>query len=113
MSRFIVVLITISSEDAGATLAKALVSEKQCACVNIIPSIRSVYEWNGEMCEDKEALLIVKTTADKSAALIKRVKELHSYQTPEIICLPVSDGSDDYLDWVSRCVNPPSSDNKN
>ena len=100
MSKHMVVFITAPNEEEGARLAKALVEERLCACVNIMPRVRSIYRWEGEICDEPEVMMIAKSAATMAAAIVKRVKELHSYDVPEIICLPVATGSGEYLDWI-------------
>lgn len=99
---FVVVLCTAGQTEAEK-LAEALVTERLAACVNISP-VRSCYIWECRVCWDGEVLLIIKTTADLVEALKKRIMELHSYAVPEIIVLPIVDGSSAYLDWVSGSV---------
>lgn len=86
--------------DEAKELARALVEERLCACVNIVPKIDSFYWWDGKIEKDEEALLIVKTTRQKAEALIRYVKENHPYEIPEVITLPLSEGLPDYLNWV-------------
>ncbi len=99
---FVVVLCTAGTGEAEK-LAGVLVSERLAACVNAGP-VRSCYIWEGKLCWDGEVLLIIKTTADRVEALKKRVLQLHSYAVPEVIVLPIIDGSSAYLDWVSSAV---------
>ncbi len=102
MSDCVVVYITVSSESEGAKIARSLVEEKLAACVNIVPNVKSFYQWEGQLQEDKELLLIIKSRGKKMSGLIHRVNELHSYDVPEVICLPISNGSPDYLDWIKE-----------
>ncbi len=97
---YLVVLITASDEEEAVKIAQILVEEKLAACVNIVPKLRSIYIWDGEMEDETEALMLCKTRHDLFDTLQKRVKELHSYLLPEIIGLPVIAGSDDYLNWI-------------
>ena len=99
---FLVVYCTASPEEADA-LARALVQERLAACVNIAP-VRSCYIWEGMLNLDTEALLIIKTTREGFEPLKKRIAELHSYAVPEIIALPIAEGHQPYLDWLSRSV---------
>jgi len=99
-----VVFITAANEDQAAAIAKALVAEGLAACVNIVPAIRSIYTWKGEVCDDRETLLIAKTSAGRFAALADRVKSLHSYEVPEIIAIPITDGAQDYMGWLARTL---------
>jgi len=99
-----IVYITAPDQEEGAMIAKALVSEKLAACVNIVPSIRSIYMWKGEVCDEKEVLLIAKTTAQKFPALAQRVVSLHSYDIPEVIAAPIADGSIPYMEWIDEAL---------
>jgi len=101
-----VVLITVPDSGEASAIAKKLVEEKLAACVNIAPGIRSVYMWKGEICDEAEVLLIAKTVTEKAEALIDTVLRLHSYEVPEIICLPVTEGAKDYLGWIEQRLKP-------
>jgi len=96
----IVVIVTAPSEDLAVTIARALVETRLAACANIIKSIRSIYTWRGKTEDDTEVLMIVKTRRELFDLLKSKVKELHSYEVPEIIALPIIAGSDDYLKWL-------------
>jgi periplasmic divalent cation tolerance protein len=96
----IVVLITASSEDEAAKIARSLVESKLAGCVNIIKDIRSIYTWEGKVEDESEVLMIAKTQKALFNNLIKKVKELHSYTVPEIIAHPIVDGSEEYLKWL-------------
>ena len=98
----IVVLITASSTEEARKLGKTLVQEKFAACVNVIPEIISIFNWHGEVCEEGEVLMIVKTSGKKFSALEKKIKEEHSYEVPEIIALPIVAGSKEYLNWIQK-----------
>lgn len=96
----VVVLVTTRDEDEGVALARALVEKRVAACVNVIPIIQSVYEWEGKVRQGSECLMIIKSTTDVFDALETTVKSLHSYSVPEIIALPIARGSQEYLSWV-------------
>ena len=96
----VVVFITAPTDEEAALIAKSLVESKLAACVNIIRSIRSIYLWQGKIEDDTEVLMIVKTRKELFEQLSSRVKELHSYDVPEIIALPIITGSEDYLKWL-------------
>jgi len=96
----IVVFITASSEEEAAKIAKALVESQLAGCVNIIKNIRSIYSWQGKIEDEPEVLMIAKTQKHLFDSLMKKVKELHSYTVPEIIALPIVEGSEDYLNWL-------------
>ena len=104
MSDFLVVYITASRENA-VDLASALVDEKLAACVNRIPGVESTYTWEGKVERDTEDLLIVKTRADLLDQLKERVQALHAYDVPEIIAVPVVEGSESYLEWMAAALS--------
>lgn len=95
----VVVLCTFPSAEKAAEIARVLVGEKLAACMNI-SAVRSIYVWKDALQDDAEALGVIKTTADRYAALAQRIVELHPYEVPEIIALPVGDGHAPYLAWV-------------
>lgn len=98
------VLITAPDAEVGATLARRLVEEELAACVNLVPGVRSIYRWKGEVQDDAEVLLIVKTREDTLPALTARVVALHPYDVPEVIALPIVGGNDAYLAWLRHGV---------
>ncbi len=98
-SDVVVVLVTAPPAEAPE-LARTLVDERLAACVSLLPGVTSVYRWGGQVHEDGETLLVAKTSRDGSAALIRRVQEVHSYDVPECIAIPVASGLPAYLDWV-------------
>jgi len=102
MRDFIIVLVTVSSAGEGERLAQALVQERIAACVNRVPGIQSVYRWEGKIEQAAEELLVIKTRKALFPSLEKRVRELHSYDVPEIIALPVVAGSEPYLNWLGE-----------
>ncbi|MBI2931861.1 MAG: divalent-cation tolerance protein CutA [Planctomycetes bacterium] len=97
-------LVTVGKASDAKRIARALVEERLAACVNLVPGVRSVYRWRGKRCEDREILLIVKSRADRLKMLARRVKELHSYEVPEIIHLSIASGHAPYLRWIDECV---------
>lgn len=97
-----VVLCTVPSAEVGEQLARLLVEARLAACVNIIAGVRSIYRWEGEICEDGEHLLVVKTQQDRVQALRERLAEAHPYSCPEIIALEVSAGHLPYLEWIGQ-----------
>jgi len=98
----LVVYITAPNEEEGAKIARALVEERLAGCVNIVRPIRSIYRWQEKIEDDTETLMIVKTRKLLFESLEKRVRELHSYSVPEIIAVPVVEGSRDYLKWLEE-----------
>ncbi len=102
-----VVLVTCGSEEEASRIARALVTARLAACVNILDSpVRSIYRWKGRVETAMEHLLVIKTRRARLRALEAAVKHLHSYQTPEIIALPVAEGSRRYLAWLDQSVKP-------
>jgi periplasmic divalent cation tolerance protein len=101
-----VVLTTSGSPDEARKLAHALVERRLAACVNIIPRISSVYRWQGKVEEAEEFLLLIKTTEAAFEQVRQTIRELHSYELPECIALPVEDGSLEYLKWIEDSVGP-------
>ncbi len=100
MTEFIIVLITAQKEEEAAEIAKDVVGRKLAACVNIVRGVRSIYRWKGKTEDEDEVLMVAKTKAALFPDLMKRVKELHRYTVPEIIALPIVEGSEDYLGWL-------------
>ena len=101
-----VVLVTAPSGEVAAALAHAVVEERLAACGNIVPGLRSIYRWQDEVRDEPEVLLLLKTTAGRVAALTHRITELHPYEVPEVLALPVSAGLGSYLSWVEGAVVP-------
>ena len=93
-------LVTVPNLLEGKKIAHSLVSNKLAACVNIVENITSIYEWKGKIEENNECLLIIKTNKEKSEKLMQKVKEIHSYETPECIGLKIEKGSEKYLNWI-------------
>ncbi len=98
----IVVFITASGEDEASNIARALVEGRLAGCVNIIRNIRSIYSWQGKVEDEAEVLMVAKTQRNLFDKLSRRVKDLHSYTVPEIIAMPVVEGSEDYLKWLKE-----------
>ncbi len=99
---FIVVLITSGSLKEAQRISEALLGQKQVACVNIVPRILSRFWWQDKIVSESEVLLLAKTRMENFARIVNLVKEIHSYDVPEIIALPVLAGSDDYLEWIGK-----------
>ncbi len=95
-----VVLVNAASEEQARVIANALVGERLAACANIVSPMRSIYRWRGEVHTATEHLMIIKTRATLVAKVEARVKELHSYEVPEVIALSIVAGAKSYLDWV-------------
>ena len=102
-----VVLCTAPDPAVAETIADRLVADRLAACVNVLPGVVSIYTWQGARCRDTECLLIIKTTVTAYPALERTVKQIHPYEVPEILRLPVVAGWGNYLDWISRSVAAP------
>jgi periplasmic divalent cation tolerance protein len=105
-SEAIVVLITTPDSAEATRLAEMLVVQRLAACVQILPEIESVYRWQGKIERQKEVLVMAKTTQSNFESLEREVRAIHSYETPEIIALPLIAGSLPYLEWLGANVNP-------
>ncbi|MFQ6678702.1 MAG: divalent-cation tolerance protein CutA [Fidelibacterota bacterium] len=101
---YIVILSTIGREADAHRIAAKLINSKYAACINIIPGIQSIYEWEGKQCTDNELLLLIKTTKENEKDVYRLIDNLHPYETPEMISLPVQNGSKDYLNWIISSV---------
>lgn len=96
----VVVMVTAASQDEAVRIADQVVQARLAACVSTIPTVRSTYWWEGKIVNEQESLLLIKTTSDKFNALEETIRQIHSYKVPEIIEIPVSNGSPLYLEWV-------------
>jgi periplasmic divalent cation tolerance protein len=105
----IVIMVTAASRAECRKIARHLVEAKLAACVNIAPGIESVYRWKGKVTKDEESLMLIKSTRQLFPEIKAAIAKIHSYHTPEIICLPIIDGSRNYLQWVGDSVKKPSS----
>ena len=104
---FVVVFVTVPNAELAASLAKTLVAEKLVACVSILPGLRSIYAWEGKVCDEPELLCLLKTRRTLFSSLRERVTALHPYQVPEIIALPLVDGNAPYLAWLRDETRAP------
>jgi len=102
MGPYILCLVTIDDLDRGVVIARALVEQKLAACVNIAPEIRSIYFWKGQVCDETERLLIVKTRQSLFPDVQRIVREMHPYEVPEIISFIIQDGLPEYLGWIDE-----------
>lgn len=100
----VVVLMTAANRHEAGRIAEMLVSLRLAACVQVLPEIQSTYRWQGEVMRDSEVLLLAKTTSDRFEDLDRTVREIHSYETPEIVALPVTAVSGPYLKWLQAAV---------
>ena len=101
MSDVLIVLVTVPNREEAANIADRIVGERLAACVNIVSGVESIYRWEGQVTRDSEVLMIIKTTSSRYDELEHRVKELHSYTTPEVIALKIDRGSEQYLKWLA------------
>jgi periplasmic divalent cation tolerance protein len=108
MTDKIVVLSACDSEEQAATLARHLVERRLAACVNIVPGARSFYRWKGVIEDTPEWLLIIKSRRDLFSALRTEIAKRHTYEVPELLALPVVEGSENYLAWLDRELGPES-----
>jgi periplasmic divalent cation tolerance protein len=100
MGQELIVFVTAPNDEEAARIAESLVTERLAACVNIVGGIQSIYRWEGEVTRDRETLLIIKTVDERYADLERRVKEFHTYTTPEVIAYKIERGSEAYLKWL-------------
>jgi len=100
MTKFIVVLVTVTSKKEAQKISKALLKKKLAACVNIVPGLTSFFSWKGKIEKANELLLVIKTRKELFKKLEKEVKANHSYSVPEVIALPILDGSKSCIDWL-------------
>lgn len=104
MDEKIVVLVTINDAGKALEIATEIVTAKLAACANIIPEVRSIYLWEGNACDDKELLMVIKTARRLFEPLKEKIRSLHPYSVPEIIALPIVEGHKPYLDWIDEVL---------
>ena len=102
MTDKIVVFSTCDSEEQAGRIARALVEQQLAACVNILPGARSIYQWKGQIEDAAEWMLIIKSRRDLMEQLRAAIGKIHSYEVPELLAVPVVDGSESYLAWLDR-----------
>lgn len=103
--RAIVVVTTVGTEEQAYLIAREIVARRQAACVNIVPGIRSIYRWKGKICKDGELLLLAKTLESEFEGIAATIRELHSYELPEILSFAVTRGEQGFLDWIAGSVD--------
>ncbi len=101
---YVMVISTVNNIDSARNISKILVEKKLAACVNIVPNLTSIYKWEGNMCEDTEYLLLIKSVKDKLDMLKNVIKLAHPYDVPEIIAIDIIDGDKGYLDWIDKSL---------
>jgi len=104
----ILVLTTTDTAELAERIATALVEHGEAGCVNIVRGVRSVYRWKGKCCNDSEHLLLIKSTQDAFEVVRARIRQLHTYEVPEVIALPLTAGDPAYLGWLAGQVAPDS-----
>ena len=103
-SAYIVLFITTATAEEAQQISKALLNQRKVACINIMPKVSSHFWWQGKLDSAQESLMVVKTKASELNEIVRLVKELHSYEIPEIIALPIVGGNQDYLEWIDKEV---------
>ena len=98
---YVIVLTTLPADADGPAFARGIVESHLAACVNLLPPMESVYRWEGAVEQETERQVVIKTSRDRVVTLWERVRELHPYDVPEFLVLPIVDGSDAYLRWVA------------
>jgi periplasmic divalent cation tolerance protein len=106
LTEFIVVLTTFPADADIETFASTLIAERLAACINVLPPMRSIYTWQGKIERADERQLLIKTRTDRLHELETRLKELHRYEIPEFLVIPVLDGSREYLAWIAETTDP-------
>jgi len=101
----VVVMITAGGSEEANLIAQMLVGDKLAACVQLLPEMKSIYMWRGEVQNDSEILILAKTTREKFVDLEQKVRAIHSYETPEIIALGIEAASEPYLKWLTNCLD--------
>jgi periplasmic divalent cation tolerance protein len=103
-----IVMTTVASPEEAARLSRTLVEERFVACATLVPGVESIYRWQGQIESSAETLLLLKTAADRLPALEARLRQLHSYQTPEFVVLAIESGSHPYLAWLEASLRETS-----
>jgi periplasmic divalent cation tolerance protein len=103
--RAIVVVTTVGTEEQAYLIAREIVARRQAACVNIVPGIRSIYRWKGKICKDGELMLLVKSLEGEFDGIAATIRELHSYELPEILSFNVTQGEQKFLEWIAGSVD--------
>lgn len=103
---YFLVFTTVADEAQAVALARKVVQSKLVACVNVQPRVRSIYQWQGEVQDEPECLLMMKTREDRLAGLEKRLLAEHPYEVPEFLAIPVGHTSRPYLEWIDQCLEP-------
>ncbi len=99
---YCIINCTTANEEEAKKIAKHLIEKKLIACATIMPKVNSIYVWNNQLNEDTESLMIMKTKTELYSKTEEEIKKLHSYEVPEIICIPILTGSKEYLNWIEE-----------
>lgn len=105
---FVLVLTTLPVDADAATFGRALVEERLAACVNLLAPMQSIYRWEGQVQQEAERQVVIKTSRERTVALWERLRELHPYEIPEFVVLSITDGSDAYLRWIGEMTGAVS-----
>ena len=103
-SEYVIVFTTLPPDGDGGAFARSLVEDRLAACVNLLPAMESIYRWEGRVERETERQVIIKTTRERTAALWDRVRELHPYEVPEFVVVPIVDGNEAYLRWIGESI---------
>jgi periplasmic divalent cation tolerance protein len=101
---YLVAMTTLATEEQAVSLARSALERRLVACANVMPAVRSLYRWHGAIQDDREHLVLLKTRADRFDDLAKAFAELHPYEVPELVALPVARGATAYLGWLDDCL---------
>ncbi len=101
----IMMVTTVGDEEQGKLIARELVGRRHAACVNMVAGVRSFYRWQGEVCDDAEYLLVIKTMASQFEAVTRTIQELHSYDLPEILAFDITKGEAGFLEWIAGSLD--------
>jgi periplasmic divalent cation tolerance protein len=101
----IAVITTVGTEQEANELAEELVGRRVAACVNILSGVRSIYRWQGRICKDSEYMLVIKSMEEEVAGISATISELHSYELPEVLAIPIQHGEDNFMSWIAGCVD--------
>ena len=104
MNQYCVILTTVPHSESGKALAQGLLQNSLAACINIIPGLESYYYWQGELQQDSELQLLIKSNHSKLEDIESYLKNHHPYELPELLVLPVQSGSSEYLNWMNKCL---------
>ena len=102
---YLIIYVTAPDEETAAGIARALVEEKLVACAGIVPGVRSIYRWKGAVEDQQEVLIMAKTGKELFERVEARVKEMHPYEVPEIVAVPLTCGSHEYLEWLAESID--------